>query len=240
MSFSPIVAEQALVACGRHCCLCHNFCGTKIELHHITQQADEGEDTFDNCIPLCLNCHAEVKAYNPHHPKGRQFTETELKAHRDNWYQQVIKSGGIITRPEYTEMDRKLFDKIRTTLSSDDAIRFLRNNNYAGFSFERSKHYQLYEFMHKCVNPEFEFIDADLESLKVQLLGKINEFTNVISLNTFTVEGNTEYSWVIPDWEFEQPERFWEIVNNLHSLAQDICDTYDNLIRLGRRKLGVS
>jgi len=79
MAFPPDVAEQALVTSGRHCCLCHKFCGTKMELHHIQQKANGGEDTFENCIPLCFDCHAEVKAYNPKHPKGRQYTENELK-----------------------------------------------------------------------------------------------------------------------------------------------------------------
>ena len=211
-----------------------------MELHHITQRSDGGGDTFDNCIPLCFDCHAEVKAYNPRHPKGRQFTETELKAHRDNWYQKVANSGGIVARPEYVEMDRRLFEEIRTTLSSDGAIRVLRNSNYAGFSFERSGHDQLYEFMYKCANPEFEFMDADLESLKAQLADKIGEFTDLIAVNTFPLEANAERVWVPPEWEMEQPEHFWKVVDSLHQLVREICDTYDSLIRLGRRKLGVS
>ena len=71
MSFPYKVSEDALVKCGRCCCICHRFCGIKIELHHIKQKADGGDDSFENCIPLCLNCHADVKAYNPHHPKGK-------------------------------------------------------------------------------------------------------------------------------------------------------------------------
>jgi hypothetical protein len=57
MAFPPEVAEQALLACARYCCLCHKFCGNKIETHHIVQG---GGDTFENCIPLCFDCHAEV------------------------------------------------------------------------------------------------------------------------------------------------------------------------------------
>lgn len=36
-----------------------------------TSVADEGDNSVDNCILLCFNCHAEVKSYNPKHPKGR-------------------------------------------------------------------------------------------------------------------------------------------------------------------------
>jgi hypothetical protein len=93
MGFPSDIVERVLVACGRCCCICHKFCGTKIELHHIVQEADGGDNTFDNCIPLCLDCHAEVKAYNPHHPKGRKFTEGELVKHRDQWYSKVANGG---------------------------------------------------------------------------------------------------------------------------------------------------
>jgi glutaredoxin len=86
MGFSSDIAERALTSCGRKCAICHKFCGIKMELHHIIPVADGGDNSFDNCIPLCLDCHAEVKAYNPKHPKGRQYTESELKKHRDLWY----------------------------------------------------------------------------------------------------------------------------------------------------------
>lgn len=89
MGFSKKVARKALVASGRSCCICHKFCGPKIELHHIIQRADGGDDLFENCIPLCFDCHAEVRAYNPRHPKGRKYTEKELKDHRNQWYYQV-------------------------------------------------------------------------------------------------------------------------------------------------------
>ena len=86
MGFPPSIADEVLVKCGRHCCLCGKYAGLKMELHHIKQVADGGEDTADNCIPLCLDCHAEVGSYNPHHPKGRKYTEKELKGHRDKYY----------------------------------------------------------------------------------------------------------------------------------------------------------
>ena len=63
MGFPQKIADEVLVRCSRHCCLCGVYAGSKIELHHIKQVADGGDDSAENCIPLCLNCHAEVKAY---------------------------------------------------------------------------------------------------------------------------------------------------------------------------------
>ena len=74
MSFPEGVAARALVASGRCCCICHKFCGTKIELHHIKQHAYGGEDTFENCIPLCFDCHEDMGKADPKHPKGKHYT----------------------------------------------------------------------------------------------------------------------------------------------------------------------
>ena len=77
--------EKLLVACHRCCCICHRFCGVKIELDHMVPQADDGSDSYDNAIPVCFECHAEIHSYNPQHPRGRKFQASELRAQRDQW-----------------------------------------------------------------------------------------------------------------------------------------------------------
>ncbi len=89
MPFPQTVKDEAMVACERHCCLCHEFKGTKIECHHIAPAADGGRDTFDNCIPLCFDCHVEAGSYNAKHPKGTKYSAEELKQRRDDWYEEV-------------------------------------------------------------------------------------------------------------------------------------------------------
>jgi len=88
MSFSEKVQAEALVACGRCCCICHKFCGTKIALHHIKQKAYGGDDSFENCIPLCLDCHEDMGKADPKHVTGKHYTERELIMHRNNWYKE--------------------------------------------------------------------------------------------------------------------------------------------------------
>jgi hypothetical protein len=96
MPFPPDVAEQLLVKSARFCCLCRQFKGQKIELHHIEQEANGGASTFDNGMPLCFDCHSEVKSYNDEHPRGRKYRDTELKGLRDQWFKLVAegKTGG--------------------------------------------------------------------------------------------------------------------------------------------------
>ena len=89
MGFSKEVVEEVLVACGRCCCICNKFCGVRIETHHLKPKHRGGDDSLENCIPLCFDCHAEVEHYNDKHPRGRKFSEGELRKHRDNWYRKI-------------------------------------------------------------------------------------------------------------------------------------------------------
>jgi hypothetical protein len=57
-----------------------------MEIHHIVPSSEGGQDTEDNGIPLCFDCHADVGAYNTKHPKGRKFTPSELRKHKEQWF----------------------------------------------------------------------------------------------------------------------------------------------------------
>ena len=96
MPFPADVAEQLLVKCARHCCLCRQYKGQKMEIHHIEQDADGGASTFENGLPVCFDCHADVNSYNDRHPRGRKFRIPELKQLRDQWFKLVAegKTGG--------------------------------------------------------------------------------------------------------------------------------------------------
>ena len=187
MAFTGSIAEQALLECGRCCCICHRFCGFKIELHHIIQKADNGEDTFENCIPLCFDCHAEVRAYNPKHPKGRKYTESELRQHRNRWNDKVKSTNHVVVNPDCFELDKKLFLKIREILPSEkgSSILFIRKYVYTD-PFLGENHNDLYQYRILCEDPTFEFIDSDLEARKSQLTESIKKFLEIISGVVFT------------------------------------------------------
>jgi len=63
--FPEADALALLVRCHRRCCVCHKFCGVKIELDHIQPRGQGGPDTIDNAIAVCFECHAEIHLYNP-------------------------------------------------------------------------------------------------------------------------------------------------------------------------------
>jgi len=77
--------SNLLVRCHRRCCICHRFCGVKIETDHIIPSEERGTDDIDNAIPVCFECHAEIHSYNDKHPRGRKFLPEELRAHKEQW-----------------------------------------------------------------------------------------------------------------------------------------------------------
>lgn len=85
MPFDRDEVADLLAKCRRHCCICYRFCGIKIETDHITPKGEGGSDRIENAIPLCFECHAEVHLYNDKHPRGRRYTATELKQHKEQW-----------------------------------------------------------------------------------------------------------------------------------------------------------
>jgi len=56
-----------------------------METDHMKPQAEGGDDSIENAIPVCFDCHAEIHSYNPKHPRGRMYTSDELNKHKERW-----------------------------------------------------------------------------------------------------------------------------------------------------------
>ena len=81
--FSESDKVKALLWCNRHCCLCDKAAGVGIELAHLDPKLSD----LDNAIPLCFDCHAAIGHYNKEHPRGRKYSNFELKARREQVYE---------------------------------------------------------------------------------------------------------------------------------------------------------
>lgn len=95
MGFSKKEVSKLLARCHRRCCICHKFCGVKMETHHIIPK----DDNIDNAIPTCFECHAEIKLYNDEHPLGRKFQPEELREHKKQWLEICDKNPAIFVTP---------------------------------------------------------------------------------------------------------------------------------------------
>lgn len=138
MSFSTSVRNEAFVKSARHCCACHLHKGRNLEIHHILPKEQGGQDTFENAIVLCFECHADAGHYFAGHPKGSKFSIQELIMHRDNWYRLVelhqLKDSQI-ANCELIHDDHKFKDKFTPS--------FLKKRTVYGDRKARIKMYEL-------------------------------------------------------------------------------------------------
>ena len=111
----------------------------------------------------------------------------------------------------------------------------MRTNNFAGFAFNLSSLDELDDFYHTHINdPSFEFLNPKLEEMRVNLMKEIDAFEGLIAENTFP-GGRSGLQTVPPEWETKCPQRFWNVVNQIHCTAKSICADYDMIVKYGKR-----
>lgn len=132
--------------------------------------------------------------------------------------------------------DTALFEELTALLRSDGVIGFLDQTNMGGFSFASSSLDPLEEFQYSWNRPEREFLSPTLDDIRRRLWETASEYMALINQETFPA--HLPGRQTIPeDWEHTQPERFWKVVNRLHSLAGDIVTLHTELVRTGKREL---
>lgn len=240
MAWPKEVKNEVLIKCGRHCCICHKFCGLKIELHHIKLKSEGGEDNAENCIPLCFDCHADQTSYDHKHPKGIKYTSEEIKGHRDKWYKLVNQNLGTGTI-DHLEQDQKTFYKIFEIIPPNPTIQYLRQVDFNAWKFFLKPLTPITSFLICIENePWIEFYDSDIEALKSNLVVLLMEFHEKITTDTFDFkDGNFDTQCVPSEWMETQPERYKSTVEFLNSKSNEIVDIYTKFIRLCMHKLGV-
>ena len=108
--FSEKNKIKMLLWCDRHCCLCGKQCGGNIEIHHIDK---ENDNTIENGIPLCFECHGLVHAYKKN-PKGSGFRPKELKTRRNQIYD---KCTAYLVSPLNFEITQKIINRVDGRMS---------------------------------------------------------------------------------------------------------------------------
>jgi hypothetical protein len=193
MPFSPQDKENMLVACSRRCCLCHKYCGNKMECAHIEQ--GRGDDP-DNGIPLCLDCHAEIGSYNVDHPKGNKFTATELKRHRDDWYAKLARYPADEHQQQYREADCRTFMQIYRRLPSGWFHQWV--GMLLADGSERTSQYEQH-FAYSCYisDVHLQFFSLDLAAAVADFNGQFDRFSDVLV---------HQYSDQIGDFHFYRPK----------------------------------
>lgn len=241
MPFSISVREEALVACGRHCCLCHRFVGTKIECHHIQPESEGGKDVLENCIPLCFDCHADVQHYNPLHPKGTRFRPEELRAHRDRWIKGVSSTNSAIFDSERRVVDRSLFERFREVLPEETARQLLSEQCW-GQLIHVDVLDRVYEIDQFLARLDSEFLDPTCEGFRAAFSEGYRRFVHHNDFMQISrVDGIADHFRLPKEWNMSSdPEvrnQFSQCMNNLNQLSSEAYRAYTEMIREIRKLL---
>ena len=240
MSFPQSVKEKAMVACGRRCSICHKFCGLNMEVHHIIQEAEGGSNEFENAIPLCFDCHADVGHYNPKHPKGIKYSKVELREHRNNWYKK-IETFPVIrnepNNPKYIDMDTATFYELEKHLPFS-VLKYLSELDFGTGKYSFGYLNDIQQFPNLSRFPQYEFLDMDLECAKADLSGSIEDF--FASSLPYLHSDDAKWVMIPRDWKYKNPESYFHGVEILNHASTKIWKNYCSYISLCRRKLEVN
>ncbi len=210
-----------------------------MELAHIEPKAENAPNTFENCIPVCFDCHADIGHYNNDHPRGKKYTASELQRHRDSWYAKVKSSGGPTATEAHLVLDRKLFSQISGVLPVNGSMAFVQQLNVeVPFCFGRLA--DLREFYWFCQRPDVEFMDADLETLLIALVSFSDEFVSLLAANTFPIKGSKEdLNELSEEWRYKNPKSFMEMLYQILDTRTKLLESFAAFVGGGRRKLGI-
>lgn len=135
------------------------------------------------------------------------------------------------------ERDRVILGEFMDLLPSSGSISWLRDYDFSS-TFDVEWLSQIHDFENRCRRPEFEFIDEELETLKLDLLTKCEEFSDLIGQETFPVHiPNRRLNRIPEEMSYQDPEKFRSIRKRINDSASALVNAFDNLVKKARRKL---
>jgi hypothetical protein len=109
--------------------------------------------------------------------------------------------------------------------------------NSLGDSFEWERLKDIEVFFYDRDGPEHEFLDSELEMARRKLHKECDTLLDMLAMNTWRTEKG--FQSVPDEWEWENPKRLKETLDMFKTARKAVCSTYDDLVRLARKKLAV-
>lgn len=238
---SQEIETSVLANSARRCALCFHLDGDLSEKHGQIAHLDQNRSNSieDNLVFMCLPHHSLYDSTTSQH---KNYTLHEVKSARANLYKLVAQgkhlNASALLPYAQMEADKRILHDLLEIVPSNGSINFLRTKNFAGWSFELNRLEQIETFFHERNGPEHEFLDSELEEARQNFRTCCGTALSAIAVNTFPTD-TPGWQSLPEDWEFEFPKRFRESTEAIHSANEAVCQAYDNLVRLARRKLAV-
>jgi hypothetical protein len=239
---TPVDVETSVLAkSARRCVLCFSQKGDLMEkfgqIAHLDE--DRANSAADNLAWMCLEHHSLYDSKTSQH---KNYTVGEVKEARSRLYE-LVRDGKHLTpvaaQPYLqVEADKRVLRDFLEVVPSSGSIKFLRVNDFGG-TFNQNKLRDIYSFVQYRDGPEHEFLDSTLEQQRQKFRAACQSFVNAIAEHTFQIQARIEtpYCEVPKDWREEKPDLFRSAVEAIHTTAETVCSTYDDLVRLARKML---
>lgn len=140
---------------------------------------------------------------------------------------------------ETLELDRILFEKIRTGIIDESVVINLKGNSFSSYPFDINDIDFVHDILEQDKNPNFEFINPNLELLKESLIKSIDKLQDSLGKNIFGTDirnPTKTYIGIPKEWKGERLENARNEVENDENL---VFDNYEKLIKTGRRILRI-
>lgn len=150
-----------------------------------------------------------------------------------------IKEDNFKYEDETLELDRKLFEKIRTEIMDENVALNLKDNSFSSYPFDIRDLDFIHNFTEEHKNPNFEFLNPKLEKIKEDLIKSVELLEDSLSKNIFATDiKHSEKTFIgIPkEWKYERIEN---ARNQIESAEKLVFIDYEKLIKTGRRILKI-
>jgi hypothetical protein len=208
--FSKEVVELVLIKCRRHCAVCDHWCGVNIEIHHID---DSDDNSQDNALPVCFECHATIGHYNPKHPKGKKYTSTELRKLRDICFERYDDTLPSLPKGK-SDYGRGFHDGVEWTekkILLKDLWRYL--SAHGDYAIENLLYFET-EDTHTMMDETF-LADNVITSYGTQYKNHYSAWSTGMSMGLWGLDGNSELLYIT-----EKGKKFRELIKSNESLRE--------------------
>ena len=137
------------------------------------------------------------------------------------------------------ELDKDVMKLIKELFPMQYAKYFFEFFDFGSGKFPYDHIERIQKFIDIENNPEYEFIDQDLEARKLKLLKEIKKLKNLLVEYASSVPGEGDMWRVDKELKYRNPVRYQEVINDINELATNIWREYEFFVKIGRKKLGV-
>lgn len=143
----------------------------------------------------------------------------------------------ISSKTNYNQQsDSKILKRMKSMLYDSGVIKMMKDHDF-GSDYDINLIYSLNDYCYKSENdPEFKFIDPELNTLKNKLDYSISKLLQLLGKYGQPLKTNINYSAIPKGWRATKPDLYKKVTNKSNKHADEIFEIYEEIIVLAQEK----